>query len=496
MSLCLLGDVMLARLVTLAITGDKSARTRGLQAEQRKALDRIERDMHFKRMRAWHAGEGDKAGNGIFSEDLWEAMMSCECVLCNFEGAVSDRPFEGDRWNQKHRVHPDCVRAAFGHGGSWCCSLANNHILDDGLSGGKATVDILRSLRVAHAGYGECANQASEPAILSIHVDGVSHSVAVLSYADHFAEWACDEGRPGINYFDFAGCALERGAGGNPNRWRTHFLDRMRRDIAECLVSRGCSMVVVSVHWGDNFVDGDVPESFRSVARELISAGATIVHGHSAHHILGVEIVRCRRRIADPSQQHTGPGDYPPSESSESSGDELDSEERGEADAALSGGIHAHSGSHTDKGGQHQRRRRRYDSGDASDLEGDIVDQGATGLVLYGLGGAIDDYGAAARLMPDADSFAPFAEHRSGIGMACVVQLQHEGGVVSSAHPASRTLVLASATLIALKISDECTTSVAKGDDADWFESRVQDMSADRVTIERGAKEGYFNVVL
>jgi poly-gamma-glutamate capsule biosynthesis protein CapA/YwtB (metallophosphatase superfamily) len=48
--------------------------------------------------------------------------------------------------------------------------------------------------------------------------------------------------------------------------------------------------VIVSIHWGPNW-GYDVPVVHRRFARRLIEeAHADIVHGHSAHHPLGVEL--------------------------------------------------------------------------------------------------------------------------------------------------------------------------------------------------------------
>jgi len=50
-------------------------------------------------------------------------------------------------------------------------------------------------------------------------------------------------------------------------------------------------LVVLSIHWGDNWCPA-VPPAHREFARELIESGAVdVVHGHSSHHVLPFEII-------------------------------------------------------------------------------------------------------------------------------------------------------------------------------------------------------------
>ena len=52
-------------------------------------------------------------------------------------------------------------------------------------------------------------------------------------------------------------------------------------------------LVVVSLHWGPNW-GYEIPAAQRSFARGLIEAGVDVVHGHSAHHVKGIEVYRQR----------------------------------------------------------------------------------------------------------------------------------------------------------------------------------------------------------
>ena len=51
-------------------------------------------------------------------------------------------------------------------------------------------------------------------------------------------------------------------------------------------------LVVASIHWGGNW-GYDIPETHRELAHNLIDlAGVDIIHGHSSHHVKGLEIYK------------------------------------------------------------------------------------------------------------------------------------------------------------------------------------------------------------
>jgi poly-gamma-glutamate synthesis protein (capsule biosynthesis protein) len=52
-------------------------------------------------------------------------------------------------------------------------------------------------------------------------------------------------------------------------------------------------IVVASLHWGANWVD-EVPAEQIRFAHALVDAGVDVVHGHSCHHPLPIEIYRGR----------------------------------------------------------------------------------------------------------------------------------------------------------------------------------------------------------
>ena len=172
-----------------------------------------------------------------------------------------------------YRMHPanvGCLVAA----GIDCCVLANNHVLDWGVEGLTETLDTLSEAGIATAGAGRTADEAAQPAIFEttqgcrILVFGLGSPTSGVP-----AGWAATESRPGVNLVtDFS----ERSAG------------RIASEIRE--YRREGDIVVVSLHWGENW-GYEVPQAQRNFAHQIIDAGAAdLVHGHSSHHVKGMEV--------------------------------------------------------------------------------------------------------------------------------------------------------------------------------------------------------------
>jgi poly-gamma-glutamate synthesis protein (capsule biosynthesis protein) len=97
--------------------------------------------------------------------------------------------------------------------------------------------------------------------------------IGVLAYCDHQKDFAAGVGRPGISYVDLS-----------LNETVVGILNEVS-DLAQ-----ECHHVVVAFHWMPNWVSS-IPTFYRDLGRKLVHAGASVVWGHSPHHILGVEWV-------------------------------------------------------------------------------------------------------------------------------------------------------------------------------------------------------------
>lgn len=165
--------------------------------------------------------------------------------------------------------HVGCLRAA----AIDACTLANNHVLDWSIDGLRETLATLHAAGVATAGAGLDAQQARAPAVLPL--PGGTR-LLLFGWATTSSgvpsEWAATRERPGV-------ALLER-------------LDEAAAlAVLRCVQQhrRTEDRVVVSLHWGENWVQ-EVPAAQRRFARRLIELGAAdVVHGHSSHHPLPPE---------------------------------------------------------------------------------------------------------------------------------------------------------------------------------------------------------------
>ncbi|MFW5947223.1 MAG: CapA family protein, partial [Gemmatimonadota bacterium] len=196
--------------------------------------------------------------------------------IINLETAVTthDEPWPGKGIH--YRMHPGNA-PVLAAAGIDVCGLANNHVLDWGRPGLEETLGTIRGLGIGTAGAGANRREAAEPAV----VDTGKGRVRVHAYGTAGAgvpsDWAAAEARPGVNL-------LPRVDAGEADR------------VADGILAQRTpgDRVVVSIHWGPNW-GYDVPRRHREFAHRLVDAGAAdVIHGHSSHHPMGIEIYRDR----------------------------------------------------------------------------------------------------------------------------------------------------------------------------------------------------------
>ena len=202
--------------------------------------------------------------------ELW-GREPPDVSIANLETSITR---SGD-WAPKginYRMSPDNVDVLKAAGFD-CCVLANNHVLDWGRAGLIDTLEALDRAELARAGAGRTLAEARAPAVLAAPGKG---RVLVYSLAAESSgvppSWAAGPDEPGVNLTDLSVQAAEA----------------LAAEI--CAVRRPGDVAVVSIHWGGNW-GYHVPEAHRAFARRLIGeGGVSIVHGHSSHHPLGVEM--------------------------------------------------------------------------------------------------------------------------------------------------------------------------------------------------------------
>lgn len=195
--------------------------------------------------------------------------------LVNLETAVTT---SDDYWEGKgvhYRMHPQntpCLTAA----GIDCCVLANNHVLDWGYAGLEETLRALETAGIKTVGAGRSLEEAQRPAVFDLPGQGRVLVFAVGSESSGIpSRWAAAKHRPGVHLID------ESSAGA---------ASRLQQVVER--FTRPGDLVVVSIHWGSNW-GYEVPRYQQKFAHALIEdAGVDVIHGHSSHHVKGIEIYR------------------------------------------------------------------------------------------------------------------------------------------------------------------------------------------------------------
>ncbi len=195
--------------------------------------------------------------------------------IINLETSVTT---SNDYWQGKrihYRMHPEnihCLTAAKID----YCSLANNHVLDWGSAGLTETLETLKKVNINSAGAGQNLQEAETPAVMAVEGKG---RVIVFSYGSKTSgipfSWAASEDKPGVNLLK-------------------DLSDQTVRQIkakVEAVKQQG-DIVVASIHWGSNW-GYEVPPEQTEFAHKLIDeAGVDVVHGHSSHHVKGIEVYK------------------------------------------------------------------------------------------------------------------------------------------------------------------------------------------------------------
>jgi poly-gamma-glutamate synthesis protein (capsule biosynthesis protein) len=196
--------------------------------------------------------------------------------IINLETAVTASDAAWPDKGVHYRMHPDnigCLSAA----GIDCAVLANNHVLDWGRPGLTETLSTLHNAGITSAGAGADGDAADEPACLGVSGGVVLVFAYAMDNAGTPAQWLAGRGRPGINWLpDYSDTSFERIAA--PVR-----ACRARPHAGAVLA------IVVSIHWGSNWGYALEPGQREFAHRLIDEAGVDIVHGHSSHHVKGIE---------------------------------------------------------------------------------------------------------------------------------------------------------------------------------------------------------------
>jgi poly-gamma-glutamate capsule biosynthesis protein CapA/YwtB (metallophosphatase superfamily) len=197
--------------------------------------------------------------------------------LINLETSITA---SSDFWKDKginYRMHPQNIPVLTAAGINFC-SLANNHVLDWGYAGLLETLRTLKKANIASSGAGRNLSEAAAPAVMVLAGKG---RVIVFSFGFKSsgipADWAAAADKPGVNLLTelSANSAL-------------HIAQNVRK------IKHKGDIVVASIHWGGNW-GYPIPGAQIEFAHRLVDeAGVDVIHGHSSHHVKGIEVYKER----------------------------------------------------------------------------------------------------------------------------------------------------------------------------------------------------------
>ncbi|MBI4296024.1 MAG: CapA family protein [Chloroflexi bacterium] len=174
-----------------------------------------------------------------------------------------------------YRMNPENVRCLTAAGID-CCSLANNHVLDWGYAGLLETLETLKEAGLKSVGAGRDQAEAESPVLLPA---AKGAKVAVFGLGSVTSgiprSWAARPTTPGVNLL------------------KDYSLDTVKDVASKVQQVKGRGVIaVVSIHWGPNWGYA-IGREEREFAHGLIDrAGIDVIHGHSSHHIKGIEVYK------------------------------------------------------------------------------------------------------------------------------------------------------------------------------------------------------------
>ena len=160
---------------------------------------------------------------------------------------------------------PPAAFAALRGGGVDVASMANNHGLDFGEAGLRDSLAAARRYRFPVVGIGRDGAQAYAPYRRTIRGQRIAVLAATQVLDDHLIDaWTAGPGKPGLA--------------------SAKNVPRLLQEVRKA--RRTSDTVVVFLHWGRELEQCPTRDQ-RTLARQLVAAGADVVVGGHAHRLLG-----------------------------------------------------------------------------------------------------------------------------------------------------------------------------------------------------------------
>ena len=189
---------------------------------------------------------------------------------CNLECVISDHGSPWSRTSKAFHFRSDAKNLAVLKAARIdAVSLANNHTLDFNDRAMAEMLKLLDGAHVAHSGAGSDRGEASRVAVSEVR--GVR--IGLLSFTDNEPGWEAGENHPGVFYVPVE----------DQDERTAKLISLVSGTRAEV------DVLIVAAHWGGNWGFAP-PPAHVALAHDLIQAGADVIYGHSAHVCRGIEV--------------------------------------------------------------------------------------------------------------------------------------------------------------------------------------------------------------
>lgn len=184
-------------------------------------------------------------------------MLQSDLTIASFESVCVDPSVAAYSGSRVYNT-PISFIDAMAQAGIDAVTLANSHILDQGMAGIEQTTQALDEAGISHFGAYATQELADSDQAMLLDVQGIK--VAVLSYTGEVrgnsSKLTAQQQEYAVNMIDEAA-----------------ILDQILR-----VKERGAEVVIVCLHWGELFTR-DPSDSMRSMAENILLAGADVILG-------------------------------------------------------------------------------------------------------------------------------------------------------------------------------------------------------------------------
>lgn len=211
----------------------------------------------------------DAAGDEYDFNALFEKVaedLDSDYTIASFESisvATSVTAYSG----RKSYNTPTSIYAAIKNANIDAVTLANSHILDQGMAGIRSTIEAVESAGLDHFGAYTSLDSANAERYSLVDVKGIK--LGILSYSDEFRQ----------NLNDLSSDEKQYAT-------NTMVASNIVSDIQR-VRDKGADVVILCMHWGELFTREPNSEQ-RELAETLLSAGADVILGTHAQQVMKI----------------------------------------------------------------------------------------------------------------------------------------------------------------------------------------------------------------